>query len=71
MKKYGIQSVRGRRTPNGYKRIWRIRSGAKGKGKILYTIVVWPWSRKSIAEGHKMISEFVDRLGDNTIVSLP
>lgn len=47
MKKARIVSRRGSRTPEGWERIDEIRMGRKGTGRVVFSVVVWPWSGKS------------------------
>ena len=64
MKRYAkIVSKNGKCTPNGVERIDQLRAGRKGKGRILHSCIVWPWSGPSEQYAFSALSAEAERQG--------
>ena len=50
-------------TPNGRERVWELRAGANGKGRLIHSVVFWPWSGGSVEAAEYSINAAAHRAG--------
>lgn len=55
----------GRMTPNGRESVTELRAGEKGTGKVLGSVISWPWSASSEEEADRVFGEIERRAEAN------
>ena len=63
MRKARIIKKQGNRTPNGTEVIFELRRGKKGKGKLLCSVIAWPWSRRSMEKAPLILDDAAANFG--------
>lgn len=58
-------------TPNGRERITEIRAGKRGTGKVLGSVISWPWSYRSGDAASDILAAQMNRLEAQGYTILP
>jgi hypothetical protein len=61
MKPAKVVTKQGRMTPNGREMVMEVRAGEKGAGKVLGSVVYWPWSTPSCDQADRIVQEIAER----------
>lgn len=62
-----VVQKRGRKTPNGYESRYELRMGRSGTGKLIASVIYWPWSGKSIEAAERTIQAAARQAGVEVI----